>query len=105
MIFALMIAVAVPQQAAPNQAPSPPSRPFTTAAATPNPRAVEFVERDPAVRAWALARYDANHDGWLTTFEAEAAREAFRDIADANRDGRLTVSEYDGGVAFVRTRY
>lgn len=70
-----------------------------------NPRALEFVEREPAVRAWALARFDDNHDGWLTLFEAQAAVDEFVRIADENRDGRVSLSEYQGGVAFVKARY
>ena len=70
-----------------------------------NPRALEFVERDPAVRQWALSRFDRNHDGWLTLFEAQEAVDEFRRIADENRDGHVSLREYQGGVAFVKARY
>ena len=70
-----------------------------------NPRAIEFIERDPAVQAWALNRFDRNHDGWLTLYEAQLAVEGFREIADANRDGRVSVGEYEGGIAFLKARY
>jgi hypothetical protein len=85
--------------------PATPPQPASVRSTTPNPRAIEFIERDPAVRSWALAHHDANHDGWLTSYEAATATEAFRDLADADRDGRLTVREYDRGVALVRAGY
>lgn len=70
-----------------------------------NPRAIEFIERDPVVKNWALARFDRNRDGWLTLYEAQEALDHFREIADEDRDGRITPREYDGGVAFVKARY
>ncbi len=70
----------------------------------PNPRAIEFIERDPAVLAWAMARHDHNRDGWLTSFEAQAALDAFKTLADTNRDGRLTVREYRVAVALIPVR-
>ena len=36
-----------------------------------NPRALEFVEHDAIVKQWAEARFDRNHDGWLTLYEAQ----------------------------------
>jgi hypothetical protein len=99
MILALTLAASL---APPETAPQPASMSATMPSATPNPRAIEFIQRDPAVRSWALAHHDANHDGWLTSYEAAAATEAFRELADADRDGRLTVSEYDRGVDLVR---
>ena len=70
-----------------------------------NPRAIEFVQRDPVVKQWALTRFDRNRDGWLTLFEAQEAVEQFREIADEDRDGRISVREFDGGVAFLKARY
>ena len=70
-----------------------------------NPRALEFVEHDAAVKQWAEARFDRNHDGWLTLYEAQDAVDQFREIADENRDGRVTTREYEAGVAFLRARY
>lgn len=79
---------------------------FAAAAAPPpNPRVLEFIEREPVIKLWALGRYDSNHDGWLTLFEAQTAADAFRTIADADRDGRVTPREYEDGVAFVKARY
>ena len=76
-----------------------------TAASAPNPRAAELFERDPALMAWALKRFDANGDGWLTLFEAQRGADAFRSLADANHDGRVTTSEYRDAVAFIVARY
>jgi hypothetical protein len=97
MIVALALALVVP---APRQAPNA----TLQRSSVPNPRAIEFLDRNAAVRAWALRGYDANHDGWLTSFEAQAALDAFRDIADRDRDGHVTVREYEGAVALVRAR-
>ena len=78
----------------------------TAAQASPlNPRALEFVEHDAIVKQWAEARFDRNHDGWLTLYEAQDAVDQFREIADENRDGRVTTREYEEGVAFLRARY
>ena len=70
-----------------------------------NPRALEFIEHDAAIKQWAEARFDRNHDGWLTLYEAQDAVDQFREIADENRDGRVTTREYEAGVAFLRARY
>ena len=70
-----------------------------------NPRANELVASDPIIQRWALERFDRNHDGWLTLYEAQPAAAAFRDLADSDRDGRVTVREYQAAVAFIRARY
>lgn len=70
-----------------------------------NPRATELVESDPALKAWALDRFDTNRDGWLTVFEAQPVVVAFRDIADADRDQRVTVHEFKAAIGYLQTRY
>lgn len=60
-----------------------------------NPNATELFDRDAALNAWALARFDTNHDGWLTLYEAQGALAAFKQVADVNHDGRVTVQEYE----------
>lgn len=70
-----------------------------------NPRATELFEREPLLKGWALRIYDRNHDGWLTSFEAQAAADSFRDIADGDRDGRVSVGEYAAALDFIRARY
>ena len=70
-----------------------------------NPRALDVLEADPALKRWAVERFDANGDGWLTLFEAQPAVQAFRELADADRNGRVTTIEFERAVAFVRARY
>ena len=70
-----------------------------------NPAAVELFERDPVLSRWALSvGHDQNGDGWLTTYEAQAAAAAFKEIADTDRDGRVTVREFNEAKAFAVAR-
>jgi hypothetical protein len=69
-----------------------------------NPRANELFDSDPLLQAWALRTFDDNHDGWLTLFEAQPAIAAFKDIADGDRDGRVTPYEYDRAKQFIAAR-
>ena len=50
-----------------------------------NPHANELFDRDTALKAWALGKFDTNHDGWLTLYEAQPAIAAFREIAERYR--------------------
>lgn len=75
------------------------------AASTPNPRAHELFDRDPVLKLWAIARFDENRDGWLTSYEVQAAAGAFREIADEDRDGQVSVREYTAAVDYIRVRY
>ena len=77
----------------------------TLEAARINPHAVELFEQDADLNAWAVRSYDRNGDGWLTLYEAQPAMSAFKDIADADGDGRVTVREYERAKAFVAARY
>lgn len=70
-----------------------------------NPAATELFERDPVLQGWALAGFDANHDGWLTLYEAQGALAAFKRIADTNHDGRVTVAEYEAAKRFLVARF
>lgn len=73
--------------------------------AVPNPRSADLFEADGLLRVWALDRFDANSDGWLSLFEAQAAADEFRAMADRDRDGRVTVTEYRAARAFVGARH
>ena len=64
-------------------------------AATFNPYANALFDRDPGLRSWAVRLFDSNHDGWLTLYEAQPAVIAFKQLADGDRDGRVTTYEYD----------
>jgi hypothetical protein len=81
-------------------APSTPSAPARRL----NPHASELFERDPVLAAWAIRRFDRNGDGWLTLHEADAALVAFREIADTDRDGRVSVREYAQTKALMAER-
>lgn len=70
-----------------------------------NPRAIDLVDSDPAIRSWAVQMYDRNRNGWLTLYEAQPAVAGFQDIADADRDGHVTVTEYRAAVDFLRVRF
>ena len=74
------------------------------ASAPVNANANTLFDRDPAIKAWAIRIYDANHDGWLTLYEAQPALAAFKDLADGNRDGRVTTYEYDRAREFIEAR-
>ena len=80
--------------------PVPPARQTSI-----NPRANELFDREPVLKAWALRIYDRNHDGWLTLYEVQAAADSFRDVADGNRDGRVSMTEYAAALDFIRARY
>jgi len=66
-----------------------------------NPNAVDLFERDPELKAWAVARFDLNHDGWLTSFEAQPALNFFKELADSDGNGRITVREYSQAKAII----
>ena len=75
------------------------------AASTPaNPYANELFDRDAMLKAWAVRSYDTNRDGWLTSYEAQSAVAAFKDLADGDRDGRVTTYEYDRAKEFIAAR-
>lgn len=93
----MIIALALAAAAAPTLPP--------VEANSPNPRAMELFDREPALKAWALKTHDANHDGWLTTFEAQSAADEFRGIADSDGDGQVTLTEYHAALAFIAARY
>ena len=70
-----------------------------------NPHANALFDRDPQLKAWALQLFDVNGDGWLTLYEAQPALVMFKDIADADRDGRITTYEYARAKEFVIARW
>ena len=90
----MMLFAAVALQATPAPAP-----------ASLNPHAAELFERDPVLNAWAVSTFDRNKDGWLTTYEAQPAVTTFKEMADTDRDGRVTVSEFRDARAWVEARY
>ena len=77
----------------------------TTASIKPTPAAQNLFERDWVLMNWALKFYDSNGDILLQPGEAQAAAEAFRKIADADGDGRVTPQEYRAAREFILARY
>ena len=71
----------------------------------PTPAAQQIFERDWVLMNWALKYYDVDRDILLEPNEAQAAAEAFRRIADADGDGRVTTLEYRQARAFILARY
>jgi hypothetical protein len=86
-------------------APAPANAQASSVDLYPTRAAVQIFERDWVLMNWALKFYDANHDILLGPGEAQAAAEAFRKIADANRDGRVTRDEYRAAREFILARY
>lgn len=71
-----------------------------------NPAAARsLLERDWVLMNWALKFYDADRDILLSPGEAQTAADAFRSLADANGDGRVTTEEYRAARAFILARY
>ena len=71
--------------------------------ARPNPARAVF-ENDWVLMNWALKFFDRDHDMMLSDGEAQAAAEAFRKMADTNRDGRITPQEYRAARAAILAR-
>ena len=76
-----------------------------TLGATVQPAAKQLFERDWVLMNWALKFHDADGDILIEPAEAEAAAEAFRKLADADNDGRITPHEYRQARAFILARY
>jgi tRNA G37 N-methylase Trm5 len=79
--------------------------PLPVASASLNPRAVELFERDWVLNQWAKRSFDANGDGVISVEEAQPAALKFKEIADGDRDGRVTPYEYDRARDFILARY
>ena len=65
------------------------------------PPALELFQRDWVLMNWALKYYDANHDILIEPEEAQRAADAFRTLADGDRDGRVTPEEYSAARASI----
>ena len=70
-----------------------PAQPTPASLETPAP-ALKLFERDWVLMNWALKFHDTNRDVLIQRDEAEAASAAFRNLADADKDGRITPDEY-----------
>lgn len=96
MWIALLLALQTVVASAP--VPSPVEGPL-------NLHANDLFDRDAVLRAWALRFHDSNRDGWLTLYEAQPAIREFKDIADGDRDGRVTTYEYARAKEFIAARW
>jgi hypothetical protein len=77
-----------------------------TPASLPTPSAAQQIfERDWVLMNWALKFYDKDRDILIEPAEAQAAADAFRKLADANNDGRVTPQEYRAAREFILARY
>ncbi len=93
-LIAIAVGTAAPSAAQP-----------TPASVSASPQAAALFERDWVLMNWALKFYDRDRDVLLSPGEAAAAAGAFRSIADANGDGRVTREEYRAARAFILARY
>jgi len=94
----MMLFAAFQATAAPQPVPQPASQPA-------NPRAVELFQRDWVLNQWAKRKFDADRDGLISVAEAQPAARAFKEIADGDRDGRVTPYEYERAREFILARY
>jgi len=69
------------------------------------PAAKQLFERDWVLMNWALKFYDRDRDILLEPWEAQAAANEFRRMADADNDGRVTPQEYRAARDFILARY
>ena len=93
-LIAIAVGTAAPSAAQP-----------TPASVSASPQAAALFERDWVLMNWALKFYDRDRDVLLSPGEAAAAAGAFRSMADANGDGRVTREEYRAARAFILARY
>lgn len=78
----------------------------TEASVRVNPTAARgLLERDWVLMNWALKFYDADRDILLSPAETQKAADAFRSMADADGDGRVTTQEYRAARAIILARY
>lgn len=77
----------------------------TQASSPVTPQVRMIFERDWVLMNWALKFYDADRDILLEPEEAQKAAIAFREMADANHDGRVTTDEYRAAREFILARF
>lgn len=70
-----------------------------------NPKAIELFESDDRLMEWAVAKFDSDHDGYLSIFEADKAAREFKRLADGDNDGRVTPAEYRSARDFIVARW
>ena len=81
------------------------AQPGPTAASVRVDAARAIFERDWVLMNWALKFYASDRDILLSPGEAQSAADAFRSMADADGDGRITTQEYRAAREFILARY
>ena len=79
--------------------------PAAQASLQPTPAALQIVRARLGADELGAQILRPDRDILLEPGEAQAAAEAFRQIADANGDGRVTPQEYRAARAFILARY
>lgn len=77
----------------------------TPASVSANPRAIELFRSDWVLMDWGLRFHDRDRDAELSNAEADAGARAFKDLADADGDGRVTPQEFAAARQFLLARY
>ncbi|HVM36820.1 MAG TPA: hypothetical protein VM265_00320 [Sphingomicrobium sp.] len=77
----------------------------TPASSALNPRAIELFQKDWVLMDWALRFHDRDRNGELSIAEADAGARAFKEMADADGDGRVTTQEFAAARQFLVARY
>lgn len=77
----------------------------TPASGAANPRAIELFQSHWVIMDWGLRFHDRDRNAELSEQEAAAGAAAFKRIADADRDGRVTTYEYERAREFLMARY
>lgn len=95
LIFLLLLLTAGPAlaQRGPSGAPAP------------APAALRLFSGDAILMHWALRNYDEDGDIRLSADEAVRAASGFKEIADGDRDGRVTTYEFDRGREYLIARF
>jgi hypothetical protein len=86
-------------------ASSAPALAQTPASVPANPRASELFQSDWVLMDWALRFHDRDRNAELSAAEADAGARAFKDMADADRDGRVTPREFASAREFLFARF
>jgi hypothetical protein len=77
----------------------------TPASAPLNPRAMELFKSDWVLMDWGLRFHDRDRDAELSIEEADAGARAFKAMADADNDGRISPREFAAAREFLLARY
>lgn len=77
----------------------------SSGAPAPTPAALQLFSGDAILMHWALRNYDEDGDISLSAAEAVKAADGFKEIADGDRDGRVTTYEFERGREYLLARF